>query len=297
MKAEALRTSSTARRALARCDLGLGLALLFCLAPLPVFAAAQAPLRYADNLSPVGAMLLARGLGSCVWVVWALLRKSLPSLHTLRPVFFAALGLGVLAGAVRDAEPARHPLYPSLDELAYWQLGQMLKDNFPEGSGVASPVREALVAGNLRFCPQRICPEEATEGAFWHCMGVLKEQCAGDGPVGYVVTDAKLYDPNAVARKDMDLWVAEKWSPVAEIELEGFHAKVFAIEREEIPSLIRKSGPIPGPAPVDVVGPPMDDVLGQTKKGKSLPAPVDQYGRPLPGLFEAPPPHKGRIPQ
>jgi len=263
-----------------RTDLAMGLGLLFCLAPLPVFAAAQAPLRYGDNLSPLGAVLLVRGLASAVWIVLATVR--LTRFRMLPTAVNAGLALIIFAGAVEDAKPARRPLYPTLEEVGYWQLGQALKEHFSPGDGVASPVREALVEGRLSYCPQRICPEYATEDAYMECLSVHAMECDGDGPVGYVVTTADLYDPNAVARRDMDKWVASKWSPVAEVENPKFQAWIYQIPRDEIPELAQPSGPNAAHDGSGLVGPP-----GGGPAGPAGP-PLGADGLPLPGPVEPP---------
>lgn len=291
VRPEVLRGFGPVRRVWAQTDIGLGLALMFCLAPLPVFAAAQAPLRYADNLSPVGAVLMMRGLVSGIWLVVEVARAMLPGAVRLRPWLAGALGVFVFGQAVQDAGPSRRPLYPTVEELGYWQLGEVLQTHFPSGSGVASPVREALIQGRLRYCPQRICPDEASEDAYWRCLSVMKKECAGDAPVGYIITDADLYDPNAIARRDMDEWVAQKWTPVAEVKLSGFNASVFTIERAEIPDL--KERPRPGnddgtPRGPGIPGQPMPDLIGGGSRHGPGPnaAPVDEDGRPFPGPME-----------
>ena len=260
-----------------RTDLAMGLGLLFCLAPLPVFAAAQAPLRYGDNLSPLGAVLLVRGMASVAWMGLAIARQSRRAV-VVQGVW-AVLGVGLLFGAVRDAEPARRPLYPTLEEVGYWQLGQALSNHFAPGSGVASPVREALVEGRLSYCPQRICPEYATEEAYWECLSVHAMECDGDGPVGYVVTTADLYDPNAVARRDMDDWVATQWTPIAEVKNPKFSAQIFQIPRSEIPELVKPGDQWNAPGPV---GPPNGGPVGPAAP------PVGADGRPVPGPVKPP---------
>ncbi|MGB0638924.1 MAG: hypothetical protein ACPGTU_06315 [Myxococcota bacterium] len=289
-------------------DLGLGLGLLFCLAPVPVFAAAQAPLRYGDNLLPFGAILLVRGMASVFWILSQCSRYT-AQLKVIN-VVYAVLGVGLFASAIQDAKPARRPLYPTLEEVGYWQLGQTLSQHFSPGSGVASPVREALVEGRLRYCPQRICPERATEEAYWSCLAVLKRECDGTEPVGYVVTDADLYDPNAVARRDMDVWIAENWTPAAVVTNPRFNAQVYMIPREEIPdleTLIKKAGgpeaadllnrvPAPGAAMPDIIGGKGDRPSGQPTErgtdGNVVPGdvrpPTDASGRPTPGSVKPP---------
>jgi hypothetical protein len=302
VRADDLRGLSWAKRAWAQTDVGVGLALMFCLAPLPVFAAAQAPLRYGDNLSPAGAILLMRGLASLLWVVVAAGRRLSPAIGRVEPWAAAVLGVVVFGHAVQDAAPARRPLYPTVAELGYWQLGEVLRKHFPAGSGVASPIRESLVQGRLRYCPQRICPEEATEEAFWQCLSVMKKECRGDAPVGYVITDADLYDPNAVARRDMDGWIQSNWTPIDEVNLSGFNARVFAIDREEIPALVERALPAnddgsPRGPGIPGMGPPLPDALGGgTRRGPGpASAPTGEDGQPVPGPMppepgeEAPP--------
>lgn len=261
-----------------RTDLAMGLALLFCLAPLPVLAAASAPLRYADNLLPAGALLLVRGMASSLWMLLQLSRiGARPNAHR---VAMAALGSILLGGAISDAEPARRVLYPTLEEVGYWQLGQELSKHFSPGSGVASPVREALVEGNLQYCPQRICPDKATPEEFWKCLSVHALECDGEDPVGYVVTTADLYDPNAVARRDMDRWVAEQWTPVAVVDNPKFSAQIYAIPRSEIPELVEKDDRWNHPAPV---GPPGGGPVGPASP------PLGADGLPIPGPVKPPP--------
>jgi len=254
------RAAAEKRRAAwlwARMDVGLGLALLFCLAPLPVLAAAQAPLRYADNLSPAGALLLVRGMASVILMACWCVRRIAPRgsgwvwLHRIPAgALTGLLGLTLVAGAYEDAETHRRPLLPTVQELGYWQLGQSLSELFPAGSGVASPIREALVPGQLRYCPRQVCPLGSSEDEFWRCLAVMNEDCDGDGPLGYVTTDADLYDPNAVGRRDMDEWVANSFDLAHSIELKGFEAAVYTIPREVVPEMETPH------APPDDAGPP-----------------------------------------
>jgi len=257
----------------------MGLGLLFCLAPLPVFAAAQAPLRYADNLLAVGALLLVRGMASTIWMTMQLFRVG--HFEVAKKGLYAVLGVGLFAGAVDQAEPARKVLYPTMEEVGYWQLGQELTKHFSSGSGVASPVREALVEGRLTYCPRRICPVEATEEAYWACLAVHEIECDGTDPIGYVVTSADLYDPNAVARRDMDAWIAENWTPVGTVENPRFTAEVYSIPRSEIPDLVKKGDS--WSEPTVKMGP-----VGGGPVGPATP-PMGADGRPLPGDVRPPP--------
>jgi hypothetical protein len=257
----------------ARMDLGLGLGLLFCLAPLPILAAAQAPLRYADNLSPAGALLLVRGMASVVLILGFGIRwiaptgPSLVMLHRIpAAALTAALGLTLAGTAVQDASSHRRPLLPTVQELGYWQLGQALAGQFPAGTGVASPIREALVPGRLQYCPRQVCPVASDETEFWRCLSVMKVDCAGQESLGYVTTDAELYDPNAVGRRDMDKWVADHFELAQSIELQGFNASLYLIPRDEVPDL-----DMPQLPPDDAGAPRGPGQAGQT-------ADPDEYG-------------------
>jgi len=229
--------TSGLRGVIAQSDWKLGLTLLLCLAPLPIFAAAQAPLRYADNLLAPGALLVVRGAVSAAHIGFAIANRWFPHKPQRRDWAAVLIGVVILSTSYQHAEPFRRVLRPTADELGYWQLGKVLSENFPPGSGVASPIREALIPNRLVYCPQRICPESASEEAYWSCLSMLKEQCPGDVPVGYVVTSAYLYDPNNPARGDMDQWIAERWTPIEKITRNQFYADVYAIPRDEIPDL------------------------------------------------------------
>ena len=282
-------TTGWFKRLLARTDLPLGIALLLCLAPVPVLAAAQAPLRYADNLLPVAALLLVRGGVSLLIMAGGGVLAVLPRgpvwapFHRIRARWVAAAAaVPIIASAIRDAAPARAPLLPTIEELGYWQLGQVLAETFPPGSGVASPIREALVPGRLDYCPQRICPIDPQEAAYWECLGIMVKECEGTAPIGYVITDADLYDPNARARRDMDDWVAAKWEPLAVIDETGFFASVYTIDRALIPALPKEDRPpndpgaprgpdIPGMTDDPGIGPPDGGPVGPPNAGGSGP--------------------------
>jgi len=205
-------------------------------------------------------------------------------------IVYAGMGIAIFVGAIEDAKPSRAVLYPTLEEIGYWQLGHALAQHFSPGSGVASPVREALIEGRLAYCPQRICPERATEEAFWECLSVHAMECDGNEPVGYVVTTANLYDPNAVARRDMDRWVASRWEHVAEVKNPKFEAWIYQIPREEIPDLVQAGDKWNSSG---AVGPP-----GGGPVGPATP-PLGPDGRPLPGPVKPPPgsmPPEGPLP-
>ena len=216
-------------------DWKLGLALLACLAPLPLLAAAQAPERYGANLTPVAAILLVRGGFSAVAAALMITRQFHAYGDQFRGAVYACLGLGVLWGELQHSSIFIAPQHPSSTELGRWALGQSLKENFPPNTGVAIVVREPIVAGHHDHCPAHVCPEDATEESFAQCLNMMNLDCKGDGPLAYVAVVSDLRDPNAPARMDMDRWVAKQWPPTDTIDMPDFTASVFAIPRDEIP--------------------------------------------------------------
>jgi hypothetical protein len=211
-------------------DPGLGLGLLCALAPLPIFVAVGAPARYGENLLPVVAVLLARGVVGVAAVadagVGARVRgwpaRTLPTL--------AALAVG--AAVVWGAAPRRGPRPLSQPEVGTLLLADALRENFPSGTEIACPVREAIVMAGLGYCPERICPLTADDAAFRACVEVLDAECAGEGPIGYIATNAThLYDPNALGRRPMDAWVDATHGRVATVSYRDFEAVVHHIPR------------------------------------------------------------------
>jgi len=237
-------TGSWWRSLLSSTDLGAGLGLLACLAPLPVLLGVHAPERYGDNLLPVVAVLAARGAGSLVATVEALARVALHRWPRgpLRALVLAPLALV----ALHDKADLRTLPPPSASDLGARLLADALRDRFPPGTGVASPIREALVLAGLSYCPQTVCPTQATEDHFRRCMKVLASQCKGDGLVGYVSTSAtSFYDPNA-RRLEMDAWVAAQAEPTVTVDFRDFHARVYELER---PYLAPGEDPLAGMPP------------------------------------------------
>lgn len=137
-------------------------------------------------------------------------------------------------------------------------LADALAEQFPPGTGVASPIREALVVADLAFCPQRVCPTQATEHHFEQCLRVLAQDCAGEGPIGYVWTSAEhFYDPNS-KRHEMDDWVAARWQPAAEVQYRDFAARIYLLERPVVGATEDPLAgePVPGALPDGSVPPP-----------------------------------------
>jgi len=244
------------RALLGRTDLAVGLMLLVSLAPLPVLAGVGAPERYGDNLLGVVAVLVARGIGSAVAVVDALVRAA----WSRWPRGPLALGLGVpVVLAVISAPTVRRTLPPpKAQEIGTVLLARALARRFPAGAGVASPVRESLVLAGLSFCPQRVCPTQATVDYYQRCVRMLAQECAGDGPIGYVTTSAlSFYDPNA-KRLEMDAWVASQWEPADVVSYLDFTATIYEIPRPDVGADEDplRGLPVPGQAPDGSVPPP-----------------------------------------
>lgn len=249
-------SGSWARSLLLRTDLAAGLALLCCLAPLPVLTGVGAPERYGNNFLPIVAVLIARGAGSLFLTVDALVRAGWqrwprgPLLFlSLLPFFWAAL---IARSGLRFMAP------PQASEIGSMMLAEALGRRFPAGTGIASPMREPLVIADMEFCPLRVCPTEASEDHFQRCVRVMAQECAGEGPIGYVWASAShFYDPNA-KRAEMDRWVAERWPVAEELRHGDFSAKIYLIDR---PALREGEDPLqglphPGQRPDGSVPPP-----------------------------------------
>ncbi len=226
-------------------DLSIGLPLLLCLAPLPVLAAAGAPARYASNLLPFVALLVARGLLGPLGLVEALVARRLEArpLHVrgrrLRwpsGLLTLALALPCIGSAWEARAWLRNAPHLSDDEIGTILVAEALRSTFPEGTAVACPLRESVFMAGMRYCPDRICPTQANEAAYRQCLTILDQECSGDAPIGYVASSAKqLYDPNATARPQMDAWVDAQWPPATTVTWKAFSASVYAIPRSAVP--------------------------------------------------------------
>ncbi|MCK6505030.1 hypothetical protein L6R53_16800 [Myxococcota bacterium] len=246
------------RALLARTDTWTGIALLCCLAPLPVLFGVGAPERYGNNLLGVVAVLAARGVGSLVALVDTTLRFAWP--RWPRGPLALVVGLPLVGLVLAPRQHQRQTPPPLPQEVGTMLLGNALAAHFPAGTGVASPIREALVVANLSFCPQRVCPTQATDEAFARCVRVLAQECEGEGPIGYVWTSAEhFYDPNS-KRHEMDDWVAARFPAVSEVVYGDFSARIHLIDRpvvgEDEDPLAGE--PVPGQRPDGSVPPPPD---------------------------------------
>ncbi len=221
------------RRAWHRLDLGLGVPLLCCLAPLPAMIAVGAPDRYQDNLLGIVAVLLARGLGSPLAVLDAGVRRW----WRLWPagVLAGAVGLGALWQADQGARAWQRPSMPNQEGILHARLAWLLSEHLAPGSGVSSSARAALVMSETALCPRTACPLGASETHFWSCLQVMHRECAGgDAPLGWVSTDWKQSDPYSLNRQAMTAWIAERWPLTGKVSAGGRAHRLFLIPRDEI---------------------------------------------------------------
>jgi hypothetical protein len=228
-------------------DMGVGVPLLLCLAPLPLLSAVDAPIRYGANLLPFVALLMARGVVGLVLLAergldLGLLRASgkLPLRRALRwPVGLLSFAVAVFCveNAVNSRARVREPHRLTDDEIGTLLLSGALREAFAPGQPVACPVREAVFMAGLRYCPDRVCPVTADDRAYLQCLQVLNEECKGELDIGYVATTARhFYDPNATARPQMDAWVDAQWPPVSAVGFQRFTATVHKIPRSAAPA-------------------------------------------------------------
>ncbi|MCB9762221.1 MAG: hypothetical protein H6739_20645 [Alphaproteobacteria bacterium] len=210
-------------------DLGLGLALLACLAPLPVLAAAGAEPRYAANLLPFAAVLVVRGLVSpfafaegLVRLRWSRWPRGLLALIPAWTLTWTAWHVGA---------PLREvPLPPLGQAVAARELGAAIAARFPGPGGAASPVREAAAHAGRDYCPQTPCPFGATEADFLACVDILRAQCPGEGDIPYVVL---IEGPVGVGPHEqaMGAWARARYETVATVQRGGFLAHLVAVPR------------------------------------------------------------------
>jgi len=220
------------RRAWHRLDLGLGVPLLCCLAPLPVMIAVGAPTRYMDNLLGVVAVLMGRGLVSPL----ALADLGVRRWWSRWPAGLVAVALG--AGALWQADEAAQPwqrgAMPNQEGVLHARLAWLLKQKLPAGSGVSCSARAALVMSEMALCPKTACPLGGSETHFWSCLQVLNRECAGDAPLGWVTTDWEQQDPFSLNRQAMTAWIAERWPLEGKVSAGHRAHRLFLIPRDEI---------------------------------------------------------------
>ena len=227
-----------------RTDPALGLCLLLLLAPLPVFQAASAPERYGWNLLPIAALLIMRGLGSLGHCVDLLLRRAwgrwpLGALASL-------LALAVMYEAWTSGHGLRNRLPPLHQGLEVRMLGDAIRAHFDPGGDAVCQIREASAHAGRSYCPFTPCPFGKKKSHFRQCLEVIAKECAGEGPIPYVVLrDAEnlphveSQEPTAVQsyaspeRAAMDAWLLESHEPLEVVRGMQFTALLLALPRPE----------------------------------------------------------------
>ncbi|MCB9746258.1 MAG: glycosyltransferase family 39 protein [Alphaproteobacteria bacterium] len=218
------------RAALSWPDLGLGLALLSCLAPLPVLAAAGAEPRYSVNLLPFVAVLVVRGLVSPFALAEGALRLRWPRWPKGLLALIPAWTLCWTAWHVSAA--SRVPPLPPLGQLmAARELGERIAEGAPGPGGAASPLREAAAHAGRDFCPQTACPFGRTEADFLACVELLDAQCPGEGPIPYVVME-RWDGPIGANEAAMGAWARARWGTAATVQRGPLKAHLVFIPRE-----------------------------------------------------------------
>ena len=215
--------------------LGPGLVILACLAPLPVLAAVEAPPRYANNLMPFVALLVARG-GAMVVVG---IERVVHWFWRSWPVGIGVSAAGLAAAALTVRQPWMDA-YPNnnVDEdiVGFYLLGDALDDAFADGAKVACPVTEALFQAGLTGCNELRCPVTADETAIVACLDSMKSGCSTDGYVGYVLLPGRqMYDPAMGGRTAMDVFVAGRFTAEKNISFGRFSAAVYRIPVDQMP--------------------------------------------------------------
>jgi len=213
--------------------LAVGIPLLLCLSPLPFLAAAGAPERYSQTLIPIAALLLARGLALPLGLVDMAVKAKVPRWPA--GVLGLGVGLALAAGLWQGAARWVKPMPPRTEDVSAWQLGRAIAENFPAGGHVACPIREANVLAGRDYCPRTVCPTGTSESAFWFCLGIMNQECEGDGDLPYVSAVKSRGDERSENRKAMDAWVIEKWGAAAEVRTHDLDAWVVSVPRDELP--------------------------------------------------------------
>ena len=231
------------KRVLGSVDFALGLVLLSYLAPLPLLAAAQAPERYGWNLLPIAALLLVRGLGSIALCV----EHGIHQLWQRWPIGVLAMVVGVAVAwaAWHNGHGMRYVLPPSMDGQEVRELGELIGEHFEPGGGAVCTVREAVAHAGRQYCPQSPCPISIGERFYQQCLTTMDKECAGDGPVPYVVIQHASRLPHTALEPDdggpvrperaaFDLWMLERYEPLGSFEARQFTATLLSVPRADL---------------------------------------------------------------
>ena len=225
---EERRRRKNARWLLNTSDGAMGLALLFCLAPLPFLMAAESPDRYAMNLLPVAMLLFVRGLASVCAGLEALIRIWFKQ-RWPRGVLVMVMGCLMAGAAVSRRQPLQDSSSAPPWGMTYLTVGRALAKAFPPGIFVASPLQESLIYSGHRFCPELHCPVGDSPEAFQRCLQMMNRDCKSKGSIPYVATDTIPNDPRRPARIRMDAWILSRHTPIQTVEGKGYRVHFLKI--------------------------------------------------------------------
>ncbi len=207
--------------------LATGLPITLALSPLLAFAAANSPERYGDNLLPVGALLIARGVATMPTAVERLVAWK----FARWPVGITALV--ALGGFALRLASGTHPLLRDKplrpEDREAHTIGTALASRYPAGIGAVCATREALGYAGMSFCPTTPCPFRSTVPAYEACVVRMRTECAGDGPIPFVILKNSGADLESTGRRAMNEWLADNLVPVAAIY--GTRATLYELPR------------------------------------------------------------------
>jgi hypothetical protein len=208
-----------------------GLLLLVCLAPLPLFAAADAEPRYSHNLLPIAALLMVRGCVSAASLVERGVLGRVSSGRWPWGLLGAVCGGGLALGYVQGSGVSRNQQPPPLFGVVAMEIGEAVTTHFPGSGGLVCDLREVEAYTARRTCPGTVCPPVATAGAFSFCLSILRAECDGDGPIPYVALNRGSMDERTEAKTAFDAWVVAQFGEVQRVRIGPFDARLVEIPR------------------------------------------------------------------
>lgn len=210
--------------------LAVGVPLVLGLVPLLAFAAAESPDRYSDNFFPLVALLVFRGLDAVTSLVEVAIRRGAAGwpLGTVGVI----VGVGIAWGIHK---PARvHSSQPNPADVAVWQVGAIVRQNFPPGGGASCTDREVDAYAGRVFCPHSPLFLYAKEPE--PVRALLSAECSGEGPVPYVIIErVNSGEPVSADREKMDAWVTANGVLKGDVVLASLKAHIYAVERVTAP--------------------------------------------------------------
>jgi len=254
-----------------------GVVLLIALGPLPFLihfhhAESELPLRYSYNFLPIVALVLVRGLVGPLLIVDRVVHRFQPKWKSGIFGLVLVCLLGRSYGSVNEEQNRQKP--PTMAARASEQVGLAIKAEFEVIGGVVCRFRAAVPFTGGEQCPtsnrfdhypMRLPAGEKidlsdleqkqrlfalNEGALWDYLAMLDEECAGDGPLPYVVVwrqgDKELVDKPFL--KLAELWVRETWGvrrsvKVPPKEPHEIKAYIVSIPREDIRARNKDAAP------------------------------------------------------